>query len=88
MRSAQVAFTAGGWTQDENTGLYELHILQSQHKRLSGSFGYRLESQIGSELRGGTWETACTAVDYDEGSQDVVLTAENAYAGSIIFFGV
>ena len=88
VRSAQVAFTAGGWSQNENTGLYELHILQSQHKRLSGSFGYRLESQIGTAYKGGTWETACTAVDYDEGSQDVVLTAENAYAGSIIFFGV
>lgn len=88
VRSSRVDFTAGGWVQDENTGLYELHILQTQHKRLSGSFGCRLESLIGSELRGGLWETACTAVGYDETSQDVVLTAENAYAGSIVFFGV
>ena len=82
VRAARVAFTAEGWAETEAG--FELRIIQSQHKRMNDAFGYKLRSESG----GNTWEVLCTDVWYDSETQDVVLTAENAYSGVIVFFGV
>lgn len=82
VRSAQVEFTAEGWV--EAGELWELRILQSQHRRLNSAFGYRLSSENGPCA----WEVHCTGVRYDTESGGVVLQAENAYNGTIAFFGV
>ena len=88
VRASQVSFTAEGWAEDTETGLWELRILQSQHKRLNEAFGFKLQSKVGESYLTNTWEVACTDVGYDPDTQDVVLTAENAYNGAITFFGV
>lgn len=88
VRASQVPFTVEGWVEDSGTGLWELRILQSQHKRLNAAFGYKLQSLVGETHVTNTWEVACTDVGYDRDTQDVVLRAENAYNGAITFFGV
>lgn len=88
VRASKVNFTADGWVEDADAGIWELRILQSQHKRLNDAFGYKLQSLVGDTYVTNTWEAACTDVGYDPDTQDVVLKAENAYNGAIVFFGV
>lgn len=87
VRAAVVSFTAEGWTEDEG-GCYALRILQSQHRRLSDAFGYKLQHLVNGTYRVNSWAIAGTEVSYDTGSGDVVLTGEHTYAGRITFFGV
>jgi len=82
VKSSVVDFTAEGWAEID--GGYELRILHSQHKRPGAGFGCRLCSESG----GSTWEALCTDVGYDSDTQDIVLTAENPYSGTITVFGV
>lgn len=88
VRSAKVSFTADGWVQDAETGLYELRILQSRHTRRNDSFGYKLQSKSDVVYRTNTWDTECTDVSYDQETTDIVLVSEAAYDGVIVFFGV
>lgn len=86
VKSSVVAFTADGWA--ESDGAYELRILQTQHKRPGGNFGYKLQSLFDGVLRTDTWAVLCTSVGYDSETQDIVLTAESAYDGVLTAFGV
>lgn len=86
VRAAAVAFDLSHWTAAE--GDYELRLTRQQHKRQNSGFGYHLQSFVGDGYRGGTWETAGTAVIYDEETGDMVLKGENPYSGRIVFLGV
>ena len=88
VQASEVAFTESGWTYREITDTWELRILQSQHKRRNAAFGYKLQSRVEGVMLANTWFVACTNVAYDSESGDVVLTAEEPYGGSIVFFGV
>lgn len=87
VRASKVTFTSIGWVED-TLDVWELRILQSQHKRLNDAFGYKLQSLVGETYMTNTWEVARTDVRYDSETQDIVLTAENPYNGVIVFYGV
>lgn len=67
---------------------YRLTIPQSMHRRTSAAFGYNLWEKVGSTLDDSTWNVVGTTVRYETGNGDIVLEAEEAYAGSATFFGV
>jgi len=88
VRSAVVEFSAEGWAERADAEVFELRLSEEQHKRLNSAFGYNLQSLVDGAYRANTWEVKCTDVGYDTETGDIVLTAENAYSGAIVFFGV
>ena len=82
VRAARVDFTAEDWTEDE--GSFVLVIPQSAHRRVNGDFGFSLWDGG----RTGTWNTAGASAVYDPETGDVAVTAEGAFAGHIVFYGV
>ena len=80
-----VVFTTESWVNISDGVL--LTIAKSEHKRNDANFGYNLYQQVGSEYRGGTWSAAATRATYNaDGS--ITLTADAAYNGKIVFFGL
>lgn len=84
VRAARVDFAAEEWAAPlEGEGVF-LPIPQTAHRRQSGDFGFALWD--GAQT--GTWNTAGTTARWDGETGDVVLWAERAYGGHIVFFGV
>lgn len=67
-------------------GSVTLTIPKSSHKRDREDFGYNLYQMVDGTYRSGTWGTASTRVAYSSGS--ITLTADEAYRGKIVFFGL
>lgn len=88
VRAARVEFDTTGWVLDSSTHLFELRLIQSQHTRRNDAFGYTLRCKAAEGEVANSWAAAGTDVVYDAESGDIILTAENAYAGVIVFFGV
>ena len=80
LRSSQVDLTIEGWDGTTYT------VDPDTHRRKSSIFGYQIWVDVGGDLRSDTWVAAGTSVVYDKGN--IVLTAEEPYAGKIVFFGV
>lgn len=85
IKSSTVTFSAESWAVIDNAAT--LTIPQSDHKRESAGFGYNLYQLVGGVYRGGTWAAAATRVTYNSGGS-VTLTADAAYTGKIVFFGM
>lgn len=85
VRSSAVAFSANGWAAV--SGAVTLTIPKSDHKRESESFGYNLYQLVGGVYKSGTWGAAATRVTYNSGGS-ITLTADEAYSGKIVFFGM
>lgn len=84
VQSSTVTFSADSWAVVSNTAT--LMIPKSDHRRETGDFGYNLYQLVNGAYKSGTWGTAATRVAYDsEGS--IILTADEAYSGKIVFFG-
>ena len=85
VRSAAVTFNAASWVSA--AGGASLTIGAAEHKRENASFGYNLYQLVDGVYRSGTWGTAATRVVYNaDGS--ITLTADEAYSGKIVFFGM
>lgn len=85
IRAVRVDFAADDWSDTQEP---TLQIEYTNHKRENENFGYNLWELVGSETRNATWHTAGTDVNWDSQNRAVILRAESAYAGSIVFFGV
>lgn len=82
---AEVKFTKTSWLSMESG--VKLTIPQSAHQRNRSSFGFNIYQLVDNAYRSGTWGAAATQVAYNaDGS--ITLTADQAYAGKIIFFGL
>lgn len=84
-QSCAVGFTEDGWTTAD--GKVMLVINQLDHKRENANFGYMIYQLVDGVYRSGTWGAAATRVVYGaDGS--ITLTADEAYNGRIVFFGL
>lgn len=81
-----VPFSAGDWTRGEAG--YALSVPQLDHKRPGAAFGFRLWEAGADGAPGSTWNTAATQVGTPGEDGAIVLTAPEAYAGTIVFFGL
>lgn len=88
VRAARVDFGLEDWAAPGEGADPALRIGREAHGRYNGDFGYSLCERVDGESRSGSWNVQGTDVGYDSETGDVVLTAEEAYAGSIVFFGV
>ena len=85
MQSAAVAFSVASWLTVADG--VALTISKEEHGRSRETFGFSLYQLVDNIYRSGTWGTACTRVTYNpDGS--ITLTADAAYAGKIVFFGL
>lgn len=84
-QSTAVTFAADGWA-DTGAGKM-LRIPKSDHKRENANFGFNLYQLVEGSYRSGTWGTASTRVVYGDNGT-VTLTADEAYSGKIVFFGL
>lgn len=85
VQSSTVTFAAGSWSVVSNTAT--LIIPKSDHRRESGGFGYNLYQMVDGAYKSGTWGTAATRVTYNSDGS-ITLTADEAYSGMIVFFGM
>ena len=85
VQSVAVPFTADSWSPTEDGVL--LVIGQAEHKRTSANFGYNLYGMVDGVYVGGWIGSASTQVVYNEDGS-MTLTAPEAYAGKIVFFGL
>lgn len=83
--SSSVTFSADSWSTVSGTST--LTIPKDDHNRENESFGYNLYQQVGGAYKSGTWGTAATRVTYTSGGS-ITLTADEAYSGKIVFFGM
>ena len=83
-QSTAVVFGTESWATVG--GAATLTIPKSDHKRENENFGYNLYQLVGKTYKSGTWGTAATRVAYSGGS--ITLTADEAYSGKIVFFGL
>ena len=88
VRAARVEFDSTGWVLNSGTGRFEMRLIQGQHTRRNDAFGYTLRCLSDGEYVANSWAAAGTDVAYAADSGDIILTAENAYDGVIVFFGV
>ena len=84
-RSAEVSFAAEEWNVGE--GSYTYTVLRETHKRAGPAFGYQIWAATDGGYRSNTWYGEGTDVAY-QANGDILLTAEEPYAGRIVFFGV
>ena len=84
-QSTAVAFDADSWVATEEN--VTLMIPKSDHKRENENFGYNLYQLVDGSYKSGTWGTAATRVAYRSGGS-ITLTADEAYSGKIVFFGL
>ena len=85
LQNTAVAFTADSWATV--SGVATLTIAKSEHKRETANFGYNLYQLVSGTYKSGTWGTAATRVTYNSGGS-ITLTADEAYSGKIVFFGL
>ena len=83
--STAVTFSVDSWATV--SGAAQLTIPKSDHKRENANFGFNLYQQANGEYRSGTWGAAATRVVY-AGNGSITLTADEAYSGKIVFFGL
>lgn len=80
--------TAGDTAESETgTGGYTLTIPGEKHRRRNGDFSCTLRHKVDGVLRTNTWAVLGTQVVYDEATGDVILSAADAYDGTIQFCG-
>ena len=82
---AEVKFTKGSWLSVD--GGMKLTIPQSAHQRNRAAFGFNIYQLVDNTYHSGTWGAAATRVTYNA-DESITLTADQAYAGKIIFFGL
>lgn len=85
IQSVAVAFTEDSWSPAESGVL--LVIGQTEHKRTSANFGYNLYGMVDGVYVGGWSGSASTQIVYNKDGS-MTLTAPEAYAGKIVFFGL
>lgn len=85
--SSLVTFSTDSWATVPDTETLTLTIPKSDHNRENASFGYNLYQQVDGAYKSGTWGTAATRVVYNSGGS-ITLTADEAYSGKIVFFGM
>ena len=85
VRGAEVKFSDESWAV--LNGMATLTIPESEHKRSGAAFGYNLYQLVDGVYKSGTWGTAATRVSYSAGGS-ITLTADEAYSGKIVFFGM
>ena len=84
-QSCSVNFTAESWAKAD--GAVMLVIPKSDHKRENSNFGYSIYQLVDGVYKSGTWGAAATRMVYGtDGS--ITLTADEAYTGRIVFFGL
>ena len=84
-QSCGVNFTAESWSAAEGGAV--LVIPKSDHKRENANFGYSIYQLVDGVYKSGTWGAAATRMVYGtDGS--ITLTADEAYSGRIVFFGL
>lgn len=84
-QSTAVVFGTDSWV--EVGGNATLTIPKSDHKRETENFGYNLYQLMDGSYKSGTWGTAATRVAYRSGGS-ITLTADEAYSGKVVFFGL
>lgn len=84
VQSSTVTFSEDSWATVGGAAM--LTIPKSDHKRENGSFGYNIYQLVGDVYRSGTWGAMATRVTYSAGS--ITLTADEAYSGKVVFFGM
>lgn len=85
-RSVKVSFTTGEWGS-KTGGVQSLVIPRVKHGRQTDQFCYTLRQNVGGSMKTGTWGTMTAKVSYDAASGNITLTAEDAFAGEIVFTG-
>ena len=85
-QSSAVSFSADSWATTD--GGATLIIPKDDHKRENANFGYNLYQSVGGIYKSGTWGTAATRVTYNASIGTITLTADEAYSGKIVFFGL
>ena len=86
-RCSSVSFTALSWSANAD-GTVSLTVPHESHKRDRSAFGYLIYHKVGDVYKSGTWGAATTRVTYDDESRGITLTADTAYEGKIVFFGL
>lgn len=82
---AEVKFTKSSWLSVD--GGVKLTIAQSDHKRNRSTFGFNIYQLVDNIYRSGTWGASATRITYNT-DESITLTADQAYAGKIVFFGM
>lgn len=85
LQNTAVTFTTSSWATV--SGVATLTIAKSEHKRETANFGYNLYQLVSGTYKSGTWGTAATRVTYNTNGS-ITLTADEAYSGKIVFFGL
>ena len=84
-QSTAVTFSKDGWATV--SGSITLTIPKNEHMRENANFGFNLYQLVDGGYRSGTWGSAATRVSYNSGGS-ITLTADEAYSGKIVFFGL
>ncbi len=85
VKSTPVSFAQDSWIGTASGAV--LSVSKSEHKRENGNFGYSIYHLVNGTYRSGTWAAAATRVEYNADGT-VTLTADEPYAGKIVFFGL
>ena len=84
-RATTVTFTKGSWIQKESG--VALTISRNVHKRESDSFGFALYQLVDGVYKSGTWGSVSTNAVCNA-DRSITLSADEAYSGKIVFFGM
>ena len=85
MKNSAVTFTKDSWSVTDGTAT--LKIARSEHGRESETFGYNLYQLEDGVYRSGTQSTNATSLTY-RADGSIALTADEAYSGKIVLFGM
>lgn len=86
LKTARVEFSESSWVLQPDWS-YSLTIGKDSHKRTTKSFAAEFRSLTGNGYESGTWDVATTRWRYDEATEDVIVKAESAYSGVVVFYG-
>lgn len=81
----ETLFSKADWSASGEN--YILRIPESRHGRACDLFGCEIASSVDGKRVRNSWDALYTDAAYDSVTGDVVLTAERAYDGTVIFFG-
>ncbi len=84
-QSVEVKFQKASWLTASDG--VTLTIAQRDHKRNRSTFGYNIYQLVNNIYQSGTWGAAATRVTYNSDGS-IKLTADQAYTGKIVFFGL